>query len=68
MFVVVRHTRGGDSFKQVIYVKDYAHKWARESAMNYAEEIASQAALDYGYGSASVFKAKLILNSKPEKP
>lgn len=60
VFVVIRHTRSGD---KRIGIYDN-----RSVAMDAAESIADEAARNYGYGAASVYSAKLILNAKPEMP
>lgn len=60
VYVVVRHTRAGD--KRIAVVDD------RDAAMRQAENIADEAAANYGHGSASVFKAILTLAKEAEQP
>ena len=66
VWVVIRHTRSGD--QRIAIYDDNKKANSRELAMERAEEVAQQAANDYGHGSASVFKGKLILSSIAEKP
>ena len=68
VYVVVRHTRGGDDYKRVLFEKKYPSGKAREHAMEIAEDIANDAARDYGQGSASVFKGSLTMANKAEQP
>lgn len=65
VWVVVRHTRAGDHRIAVI---DNKIPYNREHAMSMAEDIANEAAQNYGQGSASVYKGTLTLAVKPEMP
>lgn len=60
VFVVVRHTRSGDNR---VCVLDN-----REQAMSTAEDVADEAATNYGYGSTSVFKGTLMLKGTALQP
>lgn len=65
MYVVVRHTRSGDVLERIMK--------SREWAMQKAEQIASDAANNYGHGLTSVFPAKLVIGHilelpQPEQP
>jgi len=53
VYVAIRHTRAGDQRLGVYNSED--------GAMSVAEDAVNEAAYAYGYGSASVFKAKLTL-------
>lgn len=69
VYVVVRHTRAGDEQRAVLRVDKYKDDAAcRSLALSYAEDIADEAALHYGQGSASAFKGVLTLAKEPEKP
>jgi hypothetical protein len=50
-FMVVRHTRASDVFLRFIDNRDYA--------MDYASDVAQEAANTYGHGAASVYPATL---------
>jgi hypothetical protein len=58
VLVVIRHTRAGD---QRIAVIDNRGQASIRYALDRAEEVADEAARDYGFGSTSVFKATLTL-------
>ena len=60
VFVAIRHTRAGD-VRLGVYDKE-------ETAMNRAETAVDEAAAMYGFGSASVFKAKLTLIGEAIQP
>jgi hypothetical protein len=71
VWVVVRHTRAGDHRIAVYDDKGKdkdGHNYSRENAMSLAEDTAQEAANNYGHGSASVFKGKLIINKDCEQP
>lgn len=67
VYVVIRHTRAGD---QRIHVYDDKgpESSSRSNAMSHAEDVANEAAMHYGHGSASVFKGFLVLNEDAEQP
>ncbi len=65
VLVVIRHTRSGDQRQAVI---DNRGQSSVDYAMDRAQEIADEAARDYGFGSTSVFKGKLILEGEPLQP
>lgn len=60
VYVVIRHTGGGDQW--VTIENDLA------VAMECAERIADAAALYYGHGSSSVFKATLTIEGEALTP
>lgn len=65
VLVIIRHTRAGD-VRCAVY--DYRNEKCIDYTMNRAEEIANDAARNYGYGSTSVYKAKLKLLGGPLQP
>lgn len=67
-WVVVRHTRAGDSYEKVLIDHRGDRPDFRDIALDVAARIATEAAANYGHGSASVFKATITLAKEPEQP
>lgn len=59
VYIIVRHTRSGD-VRQGVF-DDNGH------ACDVAERIAEDAANAYGYGSTSVYRARLTLLPRPKR-
>lgn len=78
VWVVMRHTRSGDQRCKVIdqyhYTVTDPEKQKTEAArtrgyaMEDAREIANEAAMNYGHGSASVYAGTLTINATAERP